>query len=84
MPSARFLLQEEPSTFSELVKASALPSFTSDVAMKRGHREANRVFIPILDEEAHVTYYCLCKMDKKKTLEKFFINLTQNKKDYSE
>lgn len=68
MPSARFLLQNEQFAFTELVKTSALPSFTSDMALKRGWRYDNRVIIPILDEEAHATYYCSCRADNKKKL----------------
>lgn len=79
MPSAHFLLQEEPFTFTELVRASALPSFSSDAALKRGLLDENRVLIPILDDEAHVTYYCSCRMDRKKALGKFFSNLTQER-----
>lgn len=75
MPSAHFLLQEEQFAFAELVRASALPSFTSDAAMKVGTPEDHRITIPILDEEAHATYYCSCKMDRKKFFHYFFLNL---------
>ena len=58
VPDTRFLEQEDMA-FNELVRASALPSFTTDVALRRGGNAPNRVNIPILDEEAGVTYYCL-------------------------
>ena len=60
MPDTRFLEQEDVA-FEELVKSSALPSFTTDVALKRFGNPTNRVNVPILDEEANVTYYCLYK-----------------------
>ena len=47
--------------FNELVQFSALPSFTTDVALRREGSPKNRINIPILDEEANVTYYCLCR-----------------------
>lgn len=75
MPYAHFLLQEEQFAFTELVRASALPSFTSDAAMKVGTPGDHRITIPILDEEAHATYYCSCKMDRKKFSHYFFLNL---------
>lgn len=72
MPSTHFLLQDDYMTFSELVKASALPSFTSDIVMKREGRPENRSIIPILDEEVHVTYYCICHSEDKHKLAAFF------------
>lgn len=66
MPSTHFLLQNEQFAFTELVKASALPSFTSNLALKKSGTPDNRVIIPILDEEAHVTYYCSCKIENHK------------------
>lgn len=60
MPDTRFLEQEDVA-FNELVKSSALPSFTSDVALRREGAPPNRINIPILDEEVNITFYCLYK-----------------------
>ena len=60
MPDTRFPEQEDVA-FEELVKFSALPSFTTDVVLHREGNPVNRVNIPILDDEANVTYYCLYK-----------------------
>ena len=60
MPDTRFLEQEDVA-FDELVKFSALPSFATDLWLNREGNHVNRVNIPILDEEANVSYYCLCK-----------------------
>ena len=35
MPNTKFLFQNERSTFTEIVKASTLPSFTSNLSIKR-------------------------------------------------
>lgn len=75
MPNTHFLIQEERFTFNELVKASALPSFTSDIVMQKENYPSSRIIIPIADVEANVTYYCLCKSDKKKELLPFFQEL---------
>lgn len=64
MPGTRFLEQEEIA-FNELVKSSALPSFVTDVVLRREGNPPNRVNIPILDEEANVTYYCLWKASRQ-------------------
>ena len=74
MPDTRFLEQEDVA-FEELVKSSALPSFATDVVLRRDESPANRVNIPILDEEANVTYYCLYKPHGRNDLSAFFKTL---------
>ena len=70
MPDTRFLEQED-FAFDELVKTSALPSFTTDVVLRREGNSPNRVNMPILDEEANVTYYCLYKPSARNDLSGF-------------
>ena len=72
MPDTRFLEQEDIA-FEELVRSSALPNFVTDVVLRREGNPTNRVNIPILDEEANVTYYCLCKTSGQTDLGAFFI-----------
>lgn len=74
MPDTRFLEQEDVA-FEELVHSSALPSFTTDVALQRSGNPANRINVPILDEEANVTYYCLYKTHGRNDLSAFFKTL---------
>ena len=71
MPDPRFLEQEDIA-FEELVRSSALPNFVTDVVLRREGNPTNRVNIPILDEEANVTYYCLCKTSGQTDLGAFF------------
>ena len=68
MPNTRFLIQEEAYAFDELVKASALPSFVSDLTIQREREAPNRIRIPILDEEANITYYLLHQTKDRKKL----------------
>ena len=70
MPDTRFLEQDDIA-FEELVKSSALPSFATDVVLRREGNPVNRVNIPILDEEANVTYYCLYKPHGRNDLSAF-------------
>ena len=74
MPDTRFLEQEDMA-FDELVKSSALPNFTTDVVLNREGNPLNRVNVPILDEEANVTYYCLCRTSGRNDLRVFFQTL---------
>ena len=74
MPDTCFLEQED-AAFEELVKSSALPSFATDAALRRVGNPVNRVNIPILDEEANVTYYCLYKPHGRNDLSAFLKTL---------
>ena len=70
MPDTRFLEQEDIA-FAELVRSSALPSFSTDAALRRDGNPANRINIPILDKEANVTYFCLYKPHGRNDLSAF-------------
>lgn len=65
MPNARFLMQQDMEVLGELVANSALPSFTTDCVMRQADPVSDRVAIPILDEEAHASYYCACVKSEK-------------------
>ena len=66
MPASRFLTQSDRFAFNELVQASSLVSFTSDLAEKYIEVALGRINVPISDEEATVTYYLVCKAENKK------------------
>lgn len=65
-PKTKYLLQEERLTFNEIVKASTLPSYTSNLSIKREGKMSDRVILPINEEEAHVTYYIVMLKEYKK------------------
>lgn len=68
LPSTYFLLQQNFEDFAELVSSSVLPAFSSDVMMRKNRKNHHRVQIPILDPEAHVDYYCVCRKEDQKRL----------------
>lgn len=72
LPSTYFLLQQNFDDFNELVSSSVLPSFSSDIMMRNRPQENHRIQIPILDPEAHVTYYCVCRKEDQKKLNAVF------------
>lgn len=65
-PKTKYLLQEERLTFNEIVKASTLPSYTSNLSIKREGKMSDRLILPINEEEAHVTYYIVMLKENKK------------------
>lgn len=73
MPDSRFLTQSDRFSFNELVQASSLPSFATDLSEKyRETATSGRIFIPVSDAEATVTYYLICKAEYKKTFQSLF------------
>jgi DNA-binding transcriptional LysR family regulator len=75
MPHSKFLLQSERFAFKELINSSVLPAFTSDLVLRHPEQRAdaaNRISVPILDPEAHVSYYC-CYLKKNRTRLQSFI-----------
>lgn len=57
MPASRFLVQTDEFTFEELVVSSSLPCFTTDYFKDARTRYPGRVFVPLADPEADVTFY---------------------------
>ena len=64
MPASRFLIQTDASEFYELVKASTLLCFTTELA-NPAETLFDRKLIPITDMEAHITYHLICRPQKR-------------------
>ena len=65
MKNTRFILQQELNSLTELIKVSALPAFTSSLIIPHD-TTPNRIYIPITDESAKVTFYCCYKKEDAK------------------
>ena len=72
MPDSRFLTQNDRFSFNELIEASSLPAFVSNLSEKFSKVPEGRSYIPIADEDATVTYYLACKSDRKKEFQALF------------
>lgn len=77
LPSTYFLLQQNMQDFNELVSSSALPSFTSDLMLRNSPEISARTAVPILDPEAHVNYYCVCREADRRQFDALFHELKQ-------
>lgn len=64
MPDSRFLTQSDRFSFNELIQASSLPSFATDLSDKYNETPPGRVYVPISDKSATVTYYLVCKRQR--------------------
>ncbi len=78
MPNTKFLIQNERLTFNEIVKASTLPSFTTNLSMKKEGKMNNRVIIPFSNEDAHVTFYVVMLRKNRKQ----YLDLIEAVKNY--
>ena len=69
MTKTTFIRQNERLAFQELIKASTLPSFTTNLTSEPNDILNNRIILPILDEDAKITFYCSVKKENKRFLE---------------
>ncbi len=69
MPASKFLVQPDEFSLKELIEKSTLPCFTTDLVTDRSNLLKERAIIPITDPEATVTYYFVCRKEKKKYIE---------------
>ena len=67
MEGIHFILQKDRAAFVDLVTASALPSFTTNLMRRLAPPPLNRVEIPILDPEASISFY-LCALERNRRL----------------
>lgn len=79
LPNAHFLMMNEFDAFGEVAGAGAFPSFVTEAAAG-GELPEGRKAIPILDEEANVTYYCVCAKKDKKRFESLYQGLRRFEK----
>ncbi len=77
MPDTRFLVQQDSAAFYELVRASALPSFTSDVVIRRDGPVPGRVIVPILDPEANAMFHLYYRACDRELLSHFLRTLSR-------
>ena len=67
MGGIRFIVQREREAFLDLVSASPLPNFTTDLTRRLRDPPPDRVEIPILDPEASIRFY-LCASERDRRL----------------
>lgn len=68
LPHSRFLVQNERFDFDELVSASVLPHFSTNLSSKYFPSDSNRVHLPILDDAAVVSFHLVCLKKNQKII----------------
>ena len=65
IPDAVFLEQNELSALREIVRASDLPSFSTNVTNRREAAPQDKVAVPLSDPEVNVQFWCICLAEKQ-------------------
>ncbi len=71
-PHAKYLLQIEQESFSELAENSSYPVFSSSYYLRRKMNVPGRVDIPIVDPECHTDFYLVCLASEKERYKGLF------------
>ena len=66
MPQSRFLLQDSIGALQEIIRASSLPCFATDLTIRLHGRNPDRVYIAITDDAATEHFYCFCRREDEK------------------
>lgn len=72
-------MMNEWDAFGEVAGTGAFPSFITDAHMERDGVPQNRVVIPIIDEQAEATYYCVCRAESRDRYRQVFRALEKMK-----
>ena len=72
MPDSHFLVQTDRTAFTDLIAASVLPYFTSNLSMNEYTQPDGRLLVPITDPEVNVTFYFIAKENDRKKFAKIF------------
>ena len=65
IPNSHLLVQQDNMIYNEILRASALPNFKSNITLLKEKNQATRIAVPISDKEARLTYYAVYKKENK-------------------
>ncbi|MGT2637840.1 LysR family transcriptional regulator [Streptococcus ratti] len=74
LTQTKFIVQKDWDAFEELISASALPSFSTNITQLSSENDSQRVHVPISDKEATKTFY-ISVLKKNKAI---MTQLTEN------
>ena len=78
MPNMNFLVQSDRIIYQELAEMQNLLHFRSNFTLEREDNFKNNISILIVDKEAKMTFYCICKKSIKNEIEKIFDSFNRN------
>ena len=72
IPDAIYLEQNDLSTLSEIVNASDLPSFVTNMSDRLDVTATGKVAVPLVDDEVNVQFWCVCKAENRRAFTALF------------
>lgn len=72
LEESNLLVQSNNDALTDLVEASTLPFFNSDRMIELGYDAPDRKSIPIRDDDAHATYWVVCRVTDQKKYRSIF------------
>ena len=69
MQQIHFIVQHDRTAFNELISASQLPCFSTNLSIQFTQAAENRTAVPILDPEAQIRFYLCAKKKNRKYIE---------------
>ena len=72
LDASDLLVQSSTDALDELADASTLPMFNSDRMIELGYEAPGRISVPITDEDAHATYWVICRTEDQKKYRSIF------------
>ena len=78
MPNMNFLIQSDRIIYQELAEMQNLLHFRSNFTLEREDNFKNNISIPIIDKEAKMTFYCICKKNIKNEIKKIFDSFSKD------
>lgn len=81
LPSSKFVIHEELSSFNMQLEESTLLCFISNYAIRYIQNPVNRVIVPVANQEASVSYYCIFLKEEQDKFKKVFHELTRQLTD---
>lgn len=78
IPDAVFLEQNELSSLREIVLASDLPSFQTNLTRYRDDIPQDKIAVPLSDPEVDVQFWCICLAEKEREYAPLFEALREN------
>lgn len=77
MPNATFIRQTDNTAVDEVVQNSTLPAFATDLGLRLSSgARPGRIAVPIVDDAARVSFWCVCKEEDARRLETLFDRLS--------
>lgn len=69
LPDSRLIVHEDGDAYRDLLRASNIPAFTTRTTMMVHPPRPDRIPLPVVGDDTHVTYYFICAKNKFGALE---------------